>query len=103
MKQPGKVMIDHIHNLCLKREFKEAYEYSMENEFVGDEFQTDITCFRYLLACINGKEYYPPEFSFEDTPRQQPVGRERIAYRMDIMCQGKTFNELRELCKKYTE
>lgn len=103
MKLPGRDMIEHIHNLCLQGEFKEAYEYSIEHEYLGDEFQTDITCFRYLLACINDKEYYPTDFTFEDTPSHQPVGRERIKYRMDIMCQGTMFSELRELCKKYCD
>lgn len=103
MKLEGNVMIEHIHDLILKGQFKDAYEYSLANECASEEYTRDITCFRYLLACVNDEEYQPTEFSFTDIPQSEPAEFDDIRHRMDIMCQGGVFDQLRKLCKKYCD
>ena len=101
MKMNGQEMIKHIHALVAEGHYKEAYDYSMSADCIEEECRQNITCFRYLLGCINGESPEQNSFSFTNDPQAQPVGMEQLKYQMDVKCRGQIFDELRQLCRQF--
>ncbi|QMS85314.1 hypothetical protein [Candidatus Xianfuyuplasma coldseepsis] len=101
MNIAGKDMIHQIQTYVHQGALKEAYKFALEHDCIEEEYQQQITCFRYLLGCINGETGQNNQFSFTSTPNIQPQGFESIKHQMDIKCQGKMFEHLRQLCKEY--
>lgn len=101
MKMNGPDMIHQIQNYVQQGAFKQAYEFAIKHDCIEEEYQQNITCYRYLLGCVNGKSKQDNNFSFTETPHIQSQGFESIKHQMDVKCQGEMFEQLRKMCKEY--
>lgn len=101
MNMNGQEIIHQIQTYVQQGAFKKAYKFALEHDCIEEEYQQSLTCFRYLLGCINGETKQQNQFSFTSTPEIQPEGFESIKHQMDIKCQGEMFEHLRKLCKEY--